>query len=484
MIGRFLFGALAGGITVAAALVVGAIFVPPQGALSRSEVAVPANPPPPAGTPDVAEDAATAGDDAATASVPETGAAESPDAEPAEISPEAEVDVGASDTPEAATEATAGEGETAQSDGADPVPPLTEAGMEGEQQTDTSTAEGETTDPDLAAAPPPETAMAEPVVVDLPPPVRFDPPAPAQPAPAQEPMPTLPAPDDGGNQVATAQQPATLPATDPPDSLPVIESSSDLPPAPDPEGGEDGNSAAEGATSESPPAPAQPDDDRPITRFAAAFQNPEAKPVLAVVLIDTGEPDLDRAELVALPFQVSFALDPRNPAAAEYAAVYRAAGREVIMLATGIAEDAAAADVERAFRSMNEQLPQAVAVMDLGRAAFQNDRALSAVVVPVIGAQGRGLLTWEKRVNIADQVARREDIASAVIFRDLAMGGGDRAAAKRTLDRAAFKAGKDGKVVVAGIVSTELVAALLEWSVEGRAGAVALGPVTAAMTVE
>jgi polysaccharide deacetylase 2 family uncharacterized protein YibQ len=222
----------------------------------------------------------------------------------------------------------------------------------------------------------------------------------------------------------------------------------------------------------------------PIKLYAASFDNPEAKPVLAVVLIDTGAADLDRAGLAALPFPVSFALDPMDPATPERAAIYRAAGREVIMLATGIAQGAQASDIEVAFQSMTQSLPEAVAVMDLAEPVFQNDRPLASLVVPVVGGEGRGILTWEKGLNAADQVARRDDIAAAVIFRDLAAGGGDSAAAQRTLDRAVFKAGQDGRVVVAGLVTPELVTALLEWSVEGRAGAVALAPLTAALKVD
>ena len=95
------------------------------------------------------------------------------------------------------------------------------------------------------------------------------------------------------------------------------------------------------------------------------------------------------------------------------------------MLATGIAEGAQASDVEVAFQSMAQGLPEAVAVMDLPQPVFQNTRPLASLVVPVIGAQGRGLLTWDQGLNAADQVARREGIAAAVIFRDLGSAGTD-----------------------------------------------------------
>lgn len=245
--------------------------------------------------------------------------------------------------------------------------------------------------------------------------------------------------------------------------------------APEPEA--EAEVAAEGA--EAAPATVQP-----IVDYAAPFDNPGAKPVLSVVLIDTGSADLDRAALAALPFPVSFALDPMDPATPARAAIYRAAGREVVMLATGIAYGAQASDVEVAFQSMAQGLPEAVAVMDLATPTFQNQRPLASIVVPVVASQGRGILTWDQGLNAADQVARREDVPAAVIFRDIASSGTDGGAVRRLLDRAVFKAGQEGRAVVAGDATAETVAALLEWSVEGRAATIALGPLTAAMKVD
>ncbi len=222
----------------------------------------------------------------------------------------------------------------------------------------------------------------------------------------------------------------------------------------------------------------------PLQRFASSFENPDSKPLFAMVLIDTGEADLDRATLSDLPFPVAFALDPLAPGAAERAAIYRAAGQEVVMLATGIAEGSNASDIEVAFQSMAQGLPEAVAVMDEAQPNFQGNRPLASLVVPVIAAQGRGLLTWDQGLNAADQVARRVDLAATVVFRNLDGAGEDRAAIRRVLDRAAFKAGQDGHVTVVGQTRPETVAALLEWTVEGRAANVALAPLSAALTVQ
>lgn len=222
----------------------------------------------------------------------------------------------------------------------------------------------------------------------------------------------------------------------------------------------------------------------PLLRFASLFENPDSKPVFAVVLIDTGEPDLDRTTLAALPFPVAFAIDPLAPDAAERATIYRAAGQEVVMLATGIADGSNASDIEVAFQSMAQGLPEAVAVMDEADHNFQGNRPLASMVVPVIAAQGRGLLTWDQGLNAADQVARRVNLAATVVFRNLDGAGEDRVAIRRVLDRAAFKAGQDGHVTVVGQTRPETIAALLEWTVEGRAANVVLAPLSAALTVQ
>jgi hypothetical protein len=379
----------------------------------------------------------------------------------------------------------------------------------------TAVAEPEAAEPEvLAEATPEPTPEAAPETAEAAPEPAPVVEAEVEPEPAPEPASpaadAMPAPDDS----ATARLPGTVAPDmpgDKPDTLPGTGAGDTVPepevailPEPDADAGPvfkpapglgdatDGvivgrlprigdPPATEAETAE---AEAAPVDDRPIAQFAATFENPDAKPVLAIVLIDPGTADLDREGLAALPFPVSFALDPMDPATPERAAIYRAAGKEVVMLATGIAEGAQASDIEVAFQSMAQGLPEAVAVMDLPEVVFQNRRPLASLVVPVVGTQGRGLLTWDQGLNAADQVARREDIAAAVVFRDLASAGEDSAAIRRVLDRAVFKAGQDGRVAVAGTASAATVAALLEWTVEGRAATVAIGPLTAVMTIE
>ncbi len=226
------------------------------------------------------------------------------------------------------------------------------------------------------------------------------------------------------------------------------------------------------------------DDIPPLTKYARSFENPDGKPLFSIILIDTGGDALDRAALAALPFAVSFALDPLATEAAEASRIYREAGQEVIMVATGIPAGATASDLEVTFQAHANALPEAVAVIDTEFGAFQADRPLATQVVPILKAQGRGLVSWDRGLNAADQVARREGLAAAMVFRKLDGKGETTAAIRRALDRAAFKAAQDGRVTVIGQTVPETVAALLEWAVEGRAASVALAPISAVLTTE
>jgi polysaccharide deacetylase 2 family uncharacterized protein YibQ len=222
-------------------------------------------------------------------------------------------------------------------------------------------------------------------------------------------------------------------------------------------------------------------DQPPRVAFARPFDNPGQKPLMAFVLVDTGEPDLDRTALAALPFPVTFVLDPARPESALSASIYRAGGQEVAMLATAIPQGATASDIEVTFGAHANAMPEAVAVVVPETDGFQDNRPLATMVVPVVIGQGRGLLSWDRGLNAADQVARREGAHAATIFRRLDGKGEDVGRMRQYLDRAAFKAAQEGRVVVAGETRPDTVKALLEWAVEGRASSVALAPLSATL---
>ncbi len=218
----------------------------------------------------------------------------------------------------------------------------------------------------------------------------------------------------------------------------------------------------------------------PIQQFARSFE-PEGKPLFVILLRDIGGEGMARDELAKVPFPISFVIDPLSGDAAAASAAYRAAGQEVLTLANGIPQGAEASDLETTFATLSSILPQSVAIIDQDLGGFQDQRPLATLVLPVIKGEGRGLVTYDRGLNAADQIARREGVPAAVIFRRLDAGGEDKATIRRYLDRAAFKAAQEGAVVVVGDTRAETVAAILEWTVEGRAATVTLAPVTAVM---
>ncbi|WP_159082396.1 divergent polysaccharide deacetylase family protein [Paragemmobacter aquarius] len=221
----------------------------------------------------------------------------------------------------------------------------------------------------------------------------------------------------------------------------------------------------------------------PLDLFSRPFDNADGKPLFALVLIDDGAPDLDRETLAALPFPVTFVVDPLLPDVAAIAAVYRNAGQEVMIQTTGVPKGAKPADIEQSYQAMDIAVPEAVAV--LGAAGLEEDnRALAAAVAPILVAQGRGILTMERGLNAVDQAARREGVPQATAFRMLDAAGESVPVIRRYLDRAAFRAAQEGSVVVLGSTRPDTIAAILQWNVEGRAASVALAPISAVLRKE
>ncbi len=223
------------------------------------------------------------------------------------------------------------------------------------------------------------------------------------------------------------------------------------------------------------------DEASPLVKFAQDFDGSNGKPLFAILLVDDGSVDLDRAALAKIPLPVSFVIDPLAPNAKAAAAIYRAAGHEILMLASGIPQGATAGDLEQTFQAHAGVLPESVAVLDLSQNGFQDNQPLASMVVPVLGAQGRGLITFDRGLNAADQVARRTLVPSATIFRVLDGEGENAALMRRYLDRAAFKAAQEGQVLVLGSARPETVSAIMEWAVEGRSTTVTLAPATAVL---
>lgn len=316
--------------------------------------------------------------------------------------------------------------------------------------------------PDAAELPPPppltpaEEALLQPVppADTAPPVIRLVP---------GEPAPSAPAPRPGLSNTAEGVITGRLPRIgDAP-----AESAA---PAPD-----------EAAEAEPALDPADDPSLPPVQRYARPFENPEQKPLFALLLEDKGA-EVDRAALAAMAIPLTVVIDPLSEGAADRAAIWRAAGQEVVLSASGLPAGATPGDVEQIFQALSSRMPEAVAVIDSSGSEFQGNRSLAAQIVPILAEQGRGLVTFDQGLNAADQVARREGLASATVFRRFDLDNASGPAVKRYLDRAVFRAAQEGEVAVIGELRPEIVAGLLEWTVEGRASTVALAPITALLS--
>lgn len=307
--------------------------------------------------------------------------------------------------------------------------------------------------------------------------------APASPPP-HAPTPPMEAAEAPGSQPAGTGRPGsrmaatTAPPLPPPaesiatDRLPQI-----LPTEP--------SGAPDSAVTPEPDPPAaeaaEPDPTLPaLQRHAAAFTRDD-RPMLAPILLDDGLSAPERARLAALPLAVSVALDPAAAGAAEAAAAYRAAGKEVVMLATQIPPHAAPSDLEVTFASHRAVLPQAVALLDLPRGGFQENRRMTQQVATILADDGLGLITHDRGLNPAAQVAARGGLPHALVFRDLAEAGGDGDRLHRLLERARFRAAQQGAAIVLLAGRDPELSALTGWLAEGRGDALALAPASAVL---
>ncbi|MBC7736496.1 MAG: divergent polysaccharide deacetylase family protein [Candidatus Saccharibacteria bacterium] len=339
----------------------------------------------------------------------------------------------------------------------------------------------------------------------------------AEPAPTtpEGPRDTLLAPGQSVNPSEPARLPQIAPVTDPDIAVlppdPVPEPAVDLAPAQSPAstlqdnrptlppskplqnklpatvqdkvvpGVKTGNLPQIGAAKEAATVPTDAANIPPVQKFARQFDNAAQKPLFVILLHDVGSAGMRREDLATLPFPVSFVVDPLATDAKDASAAYRAAGQEVLTLANGIPPGATANDLETTFQTLSGILPESVAVIDQENGGFQDRRLLATLVLPVIKGEGRGLVTYDRGLNAADQIARRDGVPSTVIFRRLDAEDENKSTIRRYLDRAAFKAAQDGLVVVIGDTRAETVASILEWTVEGKASTVTLAPVTAVL---
>ncbi len=237
-----------------------------------------------------------------------------------------------------------------------------------------------------------------------------------------------------------------------------------------------------GADPQATPEAAQaPEDDQPAYRRNAAFPEhaPETWP-MGVVLTESPAAE---AALLALPFQVTIAMDPYDPDGPRRAVAYRAAGHDIALLAMGVPARATSQDLETILQVWFQAYPGIVALMDVPQGAIGRQRALADELATMLAADGYGMIALRDGLDGFVQAARQSGVASASIFRMLDDRGQGAVTISRLLDRAAFEAERSSGILVAGSAANpDTIAALTQFADGfGRRG-VSLVPASAMLS--
>ncbi|MEP2889249.1 divergent polysaccharide deacetylase family protein [Tateyamaria sp.] len=240
----------------------------------------------------------------------------------------------------------------------------------------------------------------------------------------------------------------------------------------------------------SPEAEAEPSDSsetdaRAIVAHAAPFDNPDDKPLMAIVLIDsgidlTGGP-VGLAALRSFPYPLTFAVDASLSDANTRMADYRAEGFEVMAL-LDLPQGATPVDAEVSLSVAIDVVPEAVAIMEGTGNGVQETRETGDQIAQAVLATGHGLVLQSKGLNTTQKLAAREGVPAGLVFRDFDSADQTPTVIRRFLDQAAFRAGQEGGVIMVGRVRPDTISALLLWGLQDRAERVALAPISAVLT--
>jgi uncharacterized protein len=232
-------------------------------------------------------------------------------------------------------------------------------------------------------------------------------------------------------------------------------------------------------------APSNADFERALELNATPFAGAD-RPLMGVILRDIGDKGLTVAQLKALNAPLTIAIAVDDPDASARALEYKAAGFEVIAMATddrnaklnmAVNSD----QVRDAMDVMFTVVPGAIGLLDSTQAKIQKNGRISKTVVGVFVETGHGLITYAKGLNSVDREARAKGVRTAKVSRSLDANSENKSLIVRYLDRASLDAGRDGATIVLGTTAKETVAALAGWLLSSKGKSVALAPASAVL---
>lgn len=218
----------------------------------------------------------------------------------------------------------------------------------------------------------------------------------------------------------------------------------------------------------------------PLVANAEPFTNPDNRPLLAIVLIDTGEFNINADALASFPYPITFAIDPLREGALEKVQSFRAGGFEVL----AVADLPTNGDVNLpslALKPTLDSVPGLVGVLEGTDSGLQGNMELAEEVLRAVSGSGYGLILRPKGLNAAQQIADGRNLPVETVFRDFDANGQEATVIRRFLDQAAFKARQEGEIVMVGRLRPATISALLLWGLQDRASSVALAPISAVL---
>jgi len=201
------------------------------------------------------------------------------------------------------------------------------------------------------------------------------------------------------------------------------------------------------------------------------------RPLMSIILIDTGEFNIGPEALTSFPYPISFAIDPLRDDALEAAERYRSEGFELLIVAD-LPESGDASLVDVALVPTIDSIPGAVGILEGTNGGLQGNMELAESVLKMVEDTGNGLVLRPKGLNAAQQQADGRDLPVETMFRDFDASGQNASVIRRFLDQAAFKARQEGSVIMVGRLRPATISALLLWGLQDRASSVALTPIT------
>ena len=197
------------------------------------------------------------------------------------------------------------------------------------------------------------------------------------------------------------------------------------------------------------------------------------RPLMAIVLIDTGEYNFGPEALASFPYPISFAIDPLRDDAIALADKYSAKGFELLLTAD-LPQDGDASLVELALEPTLESFDGVVGLLEGSDGGLQGNIALAEGVLDMIEETDYGLVLRSKGLNATQQQADGRELPVDTLFRDFDGAGQNATVIRRFLDQAAFKARQEGSVIMVGRLRPATISALLLWGFQDRAASVRL----------